>query len=402
MVKYFHNQMPGASVLSGTAGALIAILDACLVDGFGLKTVDSVVVADGVATMTISTGMTFEADAVVLIDGITGGAAALNGDQRLLSVAGNTATFDAAGVSDQTATGTISAKMSPLGWQKVFSGTNVAVYKPTDPTALGMYLRVDDTGTTSARVIGYEAMSDINTGTGPYPASVQLSNGGHWEKSSAASTSARNWCIVGDGRGFFYWMVPTASTSVNSQGTLRGVTDLIPRRSSDAYAAILNANSSIATYTSVSDPIDLSTALGQSTVRGCYMPRAQSALGAAVLGVQFGESKRGVATVSSALYSGHPVSSAPPYPNPADNGLDLERLLVCDPDLGVRGTVPGLLHITQDIGFNFSSFDKLDGQGSLLGRKLLCLRVGSQYSTAQNSTSYYYGAIFIDITGDWR
>jgi hypothetical protein len=125
MVKYFHSNMPGAPVLSGTAGALIAILDACLKDGFGLKTVDSLVIAGGVATMTISTGMTFEQDAVVQVAGITGGAAALNGDRRLLSIAGNTATFDATGVSDQTATGSITAKVSPLGWAKPFTGTNV-------------------------------------------------------------------------------------------------------------------------------------------------------------------------------------------------------------------------------------------------------------------------------------
>ena len=31
-VKYFHSELPGAPVLSGTAGSLQAVLDACLVN----------------------------------------------------------------------------------------------------------------------------------------------------------------------------------------------------------------------------------------------------------------------------------------------------------------------------------------------------------------------------------
>lgn len=35
-VKYLHSAMPGAPVLSGTAGSLISVLDACLVNGLSL------------------------------------------------------------------------------------------------------------------------------------------------------------------------------------------------------------------------------------------------------------------------------------------------------------------------------------------------------------------------------
>jgi hypothetical protein len=44
--------------------------------------------------------------------------------------AGNTTlTFDAPGISDQTATGTISLKLAGAGWSKAFTGTNLAAYK---------------------------------------------------------------------------------------------------------------------------------------------------------------------------------------------------------------------------------------------------------------------------------
>jgi len=53
-VVYFDSTMTGAPALSGTAGTLIGLLDACLQDGFGGVTLDSLVVASNVATATYS------------------------------------------------------------------------------------------------------------------------------------------------------------------------------------------------------------------------------------------------------------------------------------------------------------------------------------------------------------
>lgn len=398
MVKYFHSNMPGAPVLSGTAGALIAILDACLKDGFGLKTVDSLVIAGGVATMTISTGMTFEQDAVVQITGITGGAAALNGDRRLLSIAGNTATFNAAGVSDQTATGSITAKVSPLGWAKPFTGTNVAAYKASDPTALGMYLRVYDTGTTVARVVGYESMSDINTGTGPFPTASQVSGGGYWEKSGAAGSTARNWILVGDERAFYWWCTPNVATAVTSQGLLRGFGDLIPRRSTDAYAAFLAADVA-SIVTSTATPYDLFTSAYISTTTCVTCPRAQNGIGSASQLLNYAESKR---ATTAAIRSGTSAGYSAPYPNSSDNALDLDRVLALDADYSVRGTFPGLLHFPQNIGFALQTWDKVAGQGTLAGRAIMVLRGGAPGYTSQNATSGAPSSAAFDITGPWR
>ena len=49
-VYYFNEGLRGAPQLSGTSGALIAVLDACLITGFGTVSVTSLTVADGVAT----------------------------------------------------------------------------------------------------------------------------------------------------------------------------------------------------------------------------------------------------------------------------------------------------------------------------------------------------------------
>ncbi|HRH29675.1 MAG TPA: hypothetical protein PKV17_12915, partial [Aquabacterium sp.] len=64
------------------------------------------------------------------------------------------------------------------GWTKPFSSGNVAVYKQPAGSN-GFYLRVDDSGTNFARACLYETMSDVDTGTGQTPTSVQL-NGGYY------------------------------------------------------------------------------------------------------------------------------------------------------------------------------------------------------------------------------
>lgn len=237
-VKNFHSALTGAPTLSGTAGSLIAVLDACLVDGFGLKTADSVTVSGGKATINISSGHPYEADLIVLVAGAT--PAGLNGLKRIESTTTTAATFDATGIADGAATGTITVKIAPAGWQKVYSGTNIAVYRSQDVTGTRMYLRVDDTGTTNARVVGYESMTDVNTGVKPFPLSVQISGGGYWPKSSAAGSTARAWTVIADSRSF--WIHTQTSASTGLSGSVFGFDDFTSYKSGDPFACALWAN----------------------------------------------------------------------------------------------------------------------------------------------------------------
>lgn len=71
--------------------------------------------------------------------------------------------------------------LAGAGWTKPFTGTNLAVFRQ-GAGSNGMYLRVDDTssaaGSRSARVVGYEVMSDVNNGTPQsFPTAVQYSGG---------------------------------------------------------------------------------------------------------------------------------------------------------------------------------------------------------------------------------
>ena len=63
--------------------------------------------------------------------------------------------------------------------------------------------------------------------------------------------------------------------------------------------------------------------------------------------------------------------------------------------LGMRGSLPGLLHPVQDCGNAFASGAIVEGTDGLEGRKLLALRV------APPSGSQTAGTVFLDITGPW-
>lgn len=385
-VKHFHSAMNGAPVLNGVAGSMIAVLEACLVTGFGLQSVQTLSVSGGVATATFPSGHSFEPDTVALFAGAT--PAGLNGEKRILTTTTNSVTFAAPGISDQTATGTITAKLAPAGWEKPFSGTNLAVFRSLNVESTRMYLRVDDTGTTNARVVGYEAMTDINTGTGPFPTAAQISGGGWWPKASAANATPRAWTLIADSKGFIIH-VHTVTTSPGSSGVVWGFGDFASLKSGDAYACRLQcAASDVAnsTFTATS----ASSYCGVDA--GTYLPRSFTAIGGAVAATH----------AVSGLFSAAKVSGASPgsiltpnYPNGPDNGLILVRKTIVEPGVCLRGYSRGL-HVTpQNCHASFGLRDKIDGQGDLVGRKLLAIKCGSPAGTSSE------GVVFVDITGPW-
>lgn len=278
-VRYFDSTMSGAPSLSGTAGALISVLDACLANGFGTVTLDSLVVSSNVATGTVSAGHGFSmigsaVGSVITIAGAT--PSSLNGTWRIASVADSTHfTFVTSGISNQTATGTITAVRAPLGFSKAYSGTNKAVYRANDIASSRLYLRVADDGTgaaTYARIRGYESMSDVDTGTGPFPTDAQVSGGLYWGKSSAASSTTRAWRLFGDSQGFYL--------CVNQDGAGAWISaawiDIPSEKAGDAYRTLIIGGTS----TTVSNQGNLHLI---NSTSGHYFSRTYAQTGTAIL-----------------------------------------------------------------------------------------------------------------------
>lgn len=383
-VKYFHSAMPGAPVLNGTAGSLIAVMDACLVTGFGLKTVDSLIVAGNVATANISTGHSAEKDTVVLIAGAT--PTELNGEWKVASTTTNTITFVTAGILDQTAAGTITLKLAPAGWAKPYSGTNLAAYKPTEVTATGCLLRVDDTGARASRVVGYETMSDVNTGTGQFPTALQKAGGDWWSKSQSADTATRPWMLVSDGR-IFYFGRCYYPGYLGCEVTTFG--DLNSSKSGDAFACVISGMPSDFSQS----PSGLTSAenIGYSHPGGMaelYAARSQTGLGSST------PMRKAIPLISGSSISALSGSQGMPYPNPQDGGLYVApHYAIEHADASLRGLFPGFYGCCNNIPHNtFVLRDSVTGISALPGKVLKAMTLGSSPVTPA----------FIDVTGPWR
>lgn len=374
-VKYFASTMSGAPALSGTAGALIGVLDACLVNGFGSVTLDSLVVASNVATGTVSTGHNFSmvgnTGPVITIAGAT--PAGLNGEWRIASVPGaSTFTFATTGISDQTATGTITAKRSPAGWVKAYSETNKAAYQSTAIGSTANLLRIDDTTTTYATGSGYVTMSDIDTGTGPFLYSL-----GKLTKSITANATSRIWMLFAD-QSCFYLSIRTTDNDSGSEhylGYYFG--DIVSWLSVDAYHCGFICNNEYGQGYHLSSI---------NTVSGRIMARSYTQIGNSV-----------------GFYNSSSVMTANPlganlgmvYPSPVNNELVSFPVYVIESSV-IRGTMPGF----------WAPGHKLNAslvQGNIINNIPVnnILRDFMVVATNVNRINEG-GRILLDITGPWR
>ena len=384
MIFTFDSSQPGAPVLSGTAGALRTLLKACLVDGFGAGAVATLTVSGGIATATYAGAHPFKVGYVAQFAGAT--PAGLNGDKVILSATGTSVTFAAPGVPDGAATGTITSKAAPAGWQELFAGalTNVIALKPSVVEATGCVLRVDDTGTINARVRAYEAMSDISTGVGMTPLESQAAGGLWWPKSATANATARAWILVADARGFYLAVAPAGG----DRYTLLFAGDIASLKSGDAYGYLLTGNQGDQTN-AYSVPDGCVGYSHRSARTGAYLVRGYTAIGQSTAAQRLGAHHNGS---TADVYAGTAGYSLGAYPNGANNGLLTGALELHA--AGLCGTLPGLLHPVQDCGTSFATGATVDGTDDLAGRRLLAIRTGPPAGGT-------VGTVFIDTTGNW-
>ena len=385
-VHYIHDAMRGAPVLSGTRGSLIALLDAFLVTGFGQVMANSVTVAGGVATASLQPGEGFALHANVLVAGAT--PAALNGVARVIEATATSIKFPTT-APDGLATGSITIRVAPVGWQKVFSATNKAVFRSTDVQGARHYLRIDETGTANvARARGHEVMTTVDAGTGQYPTNAQVNGGGYWVKSVQASSSPVPYDLVADSRFLLIQLSAAAPDTPTSHGAaIRGFGDPVALHpAGDAYASCI----------SVADAAELLWQYGgfnsysQPSNGSVYAARTRAGTGTAL-------------RVDMCPYVGLPSASSGedttlgPFPSPVDGELKFSRRFLYESNGAPRADIPGLLHVPQT-GLPASAIqprDFIEGTGPLAGHVLVAIRTGIQ-SYGSNGMS------FVDITGPWR
>lgn len=211
-----------------------------LVNGGATQSVSSLTVTGGVATLTMSSDPTWFKGQIATISGVSGGPtgfAGLNKTTRLLSKSGAVFTFDATGVSNGTATGTILAKIAACGahagqpWQEQFTGTNTTSLRAQ--AGLRLSLMVNDNANTNTGIVrGFRTMSAVTTGVGPFPTATQSDTNLKWPRPDPTSMTSVDWIVYGDEKRFL------AGINAYSDGyrVWCGFGDLpITNKSGDAY-----------------------------------------------------------------------------------------------------------------------------------------------------------------------
>lgn len=368
-VKWFHSDMPGAPVLRGEPGALIELLDACLISGFDPRTPDSITVAGEVATVTLSGGNPYDKHAVVAITGAS--VAALNAEWRIATSSAAAFTFACPGIPDGGATGA-TIKRAAAGWGKPHSDTQKAVYRSLHPLASGVCLRIDDSDARYPRVRGYEDMTGIDVGTNPFPTFAQHPADQYWwGKSDTASAAARPWTLVADG--LYLWYLPAWFYVADSPPPLHRFGDFRGFDPSTTHPVLISAyNSVFQTFSWWSG-----YATNPDDTPGVYAPRDFVTNSYGPASRRHHSAFRGWRTPLSP-----PPSQSPAYPAYIVNGESFTS--------SAAGQAPGILWVP-DQRTDWGNRTVIEAGGSAF------LRVQVIYS----STEPKHFVLF-DITGPWR
>lgn len=267
---------------------------------------------------------------------------------------------------------------SAAGWAKEFTAANLAVYRP--PSGTRFRLRVDDSGSQEARLIGYREMSAVSVGTDPFPTPSQFSGGLYSRKSETADTTARSWMLVASERCFYFFPHSNAAdffsdptyTHISGQFFFGDIDTVKPGDTS--HCLIIGGTS--ASTSSAAALGGLSRSTGFSATSGHYLAQSYVQLGSAVRAQKVPLAD----PTSLTTCIGASGSTYPFYPDPVTGGILLTRAAITEgTDLGtriaIRGFLPGLWiplhHLPGSHG------DVVAGSGEFLGKTFQMLNIAA-------------------------
>lgn len=423
-IKVYDHTMPGVPQLTNSWGCMTTLLDALLVTGFSLRTVNSITSADGVATATVSSGHPYRAGQWLSVAGAD--QAAYNGEVKVIGATSNTFTYAVAGTPVSPATGTISAKVAPLGWEIAFTGTNKRAYRSTNVLSNRPYLRVDDgldpawttTYAKKAKITMAQGMSDIDTfvgarapydpanptknevGTGSgttaydgwykwYYASIGTGNGNNTQ---TPATKNREWCLVGDDRGFYLFVESSDDGGLGG----RCFTDFASFRQNDQFNTILCAQDA---YVKANDnQLVIDGATYSTSDVGSRFLRSQDTMGKVLMrsflqvGANVNVGFTSLNTNNGQTVSGN--STGISWPNGPDYGLILSPVLIKEGS-HLRGQMPGMFWIHNDSP-GLGHLETVTGVAGYPGRTFVIVKAAHGQANV-----WVPGYLAFDVTGPW-
>jgi hypothetical protein len=277
---------------------------------------------------------------------------------------------------------------SAAGWTAPYTGTNKRVYR--QGSGPQHYLRVDDADARLSRVVGYGAMTDVDTGTNPFPTSAQISGGLYVRKSTTTGSTARPWICFATNTTFYLFIygartatLPTASHD-GGDANLGFGTLINTRVSGDINASFLCAGSDTsATSTATTDTRQCLISLGTSAQTTLYTNGSYNQGSSASVNCY----KR-----SSNFYQiSQSGAGGTAFPEATRGALLLYPFVVIEPTGIVRGDFPGIYslgHAAVATGTP-GHLVIVDGRGAYSGRSFYRVNTGSVWGVA------------IETTGGW-
>lgn len=398
-VHYFDSSQYGAPTLNATMGSLIALLDACLVNGFGTLEVVSLRISENTATVETSQPHLFKDGQYLSIQGAN--EAELNGDFPVRVLGANLFSYPVYGATTAEGTGTITVKRPGANWEKVFSGLNEAVYRSKE--GIRPFLHVIDNastgaGTREASWRGYRDMESLTAGfTEPFPTPARRPTGIMVYKTGSANALPQPWILIADSRAF-YLMCQVDSANNNTR---------LPTGASwpmwHAFGELAHPFMEVDPYCCFIAGNANANAIGdRHQDNGVFYPSSRKNSG------ESGSSAwlmRGIAGTPGApvqyanmghCWDENAIGEAAcfAYPHRTDNGMMITPIRAVS-EGALRGYMPGFYESMHgDITGSVPFGSIIDGEFiGMEGRKFIVV-TGRRYTSV--------GAAFFDITGPWR
>jgi len=380
----------GAPELHSTAGQLIVVLDAVLVNGYNQNAIAGITRVGTVATVTFAAAHNYNPDGLTKIEISGANQAEYNGVHKISNVTTLSFDFDVTGNPVTPATGTMTVKVPSLGWSKTFSGTNKAAYQSSEATATQLFLRIDDSdpfiqSNKYASARGYETMTDVDTGTGLFPTVLQMSGGIYIKKSDTANSIVPvKWRSIGDGFEFHFFNRHVANTAIPVYQQFH-FGDPISEKTVDNYGCLIYGSYALSTTWSYegTKAHEVITVFNNSKQTAHFMARSYSGVGGSVNVGKLGNHILGSNNIGTGNLA---------YPSPINNGLYLSPLFVVENGL-IRAQIKSMYQPLHSRPLSDGSV--LDSVLSPINRTIYAIR--TPYLTSNND-----GETHFDFDGPWR
>ncbi|MBF0283148.1 MAG: hypothetical protein HQL51_01665 [Magnetococcales bacterium] len=270
------------------------------------------------------------------------------------------------------------------GWTRPYTGTGKAVFKAGAGTQACLWIDDNAPGggaAREARARGYEAMTGLDAGSGPFPTTSQMAVPVILRKSASTDATIRPWIVLADDKRF-YLFLDNGDSAGNLSGFFFGDLNSV-KTGGDAYSGAIIGRTTENSATASHDVLpSLGTTGPNSSALGAhYVARSHDPTNP--VAVNFGK------FAELAYHSGSTMGAASNFtttPNPPDGGIYFTPIMTCHGG-AARGRMPGLWAPCHNRYFSHGV--TITGSGETAGRSLLLINT-------LNS-----GQLALDLTGPW-